>query len=91
MTTADIDWDYLLDTRVLHLTGITAALSENCYSLCLIEAIRAHMPPGVMVSFDVNYRPPNYGLPNRGEKLRPLITKPISCFAKVRMRRAVWL
>src|SRR5258707_15799526 len=39
MTSTDIDWDYLLDTRVLHLTGITAALSENCYAL-LMEAVQ---------------------------------------------------
>ena len=26
MTVDDVDWAYLLDTRVLHLTGITAAL-----------------------------------------------------------------
>ena len=29
MTVEDVDWSYLLDTRVLHLTGITAALGEN--------------------------------------------------------------
>jgi len=72
MTTADIDWDYLLDTRVLHLTGITAALSENCYDL-LAEAIRRAHAVGVIVSFDVNYRAKLWTADTAGEKLRPLI------------------
>jgi len=72
MTTADINWDYLLDTRVLHLTGITAALSENCYAL-LVEAIRRAHAAGVIVSFDVNYRAKLWPATTAGEKLRPLI------------------
>lgn len=72
MTTADIDWDYLLDTRVLHLTGITAALSENCYTL-LEEAIKRAHAVGVMVSFDVNYRAKLWTAATAGERLRPLI------------------
>jgi 2-dehydro-3-deoxygluconokinase len=72
MTTADIDWDYLLDTRVLHLTGITAALSENCYTL-LEEAIKRAHAVGVMVSFDVNYRAKLWTAAVAGERLRPLI------------------
>jgi len=72
MTTADINWEYLLDTRVLHLTGITAALSENCYAL-LVEAIRRAHAAGVIVSFDVNYRAKLWPATTAGEKLRPLI------------------
>ncbi len=71
MTATDIDWDYLLDTRILHLTGITAALSENCYSL-LTEAIQRAHAAGVMVSFDVNYRARLWSADIAGEKLRPL-------------------
>ena len=74
MTIADMDWAYLLDTRILHLTGITAALSENCYSL-LIEAIRRAHVAGVMVSFDVNYRAKLWSAATAGEKLRPLIAE----------------
>ena len=55
MRADDIDWDYLLDTRVLHLTGITAALSDSCYAV-LVEAIARARAAGVVVSFDVNYR-----------------------------------
>ncbi len=74
MTTADIDWDYLLDTRVLHLTGITAALSDNCYDL-LGEAIQRAHAAGVRVSFDVNFRAKLWSAATAGEKLRPLIAQ----------------
>jgi 2-dehydro-3-deoxygluconokinase len=81
MTAADIDWDYLLDTRVLHLTGITAALSENCYSL-VIEAVQRARAAGVMVSFDVNYRARLWSADIAGEKLRPLIQNADILFCK---------
>ncbi len=74
MTSADIDWDYLLDTRVLHLTGITAALSDTCYSL-LIEAMERAHSGGVIVSFDVNFRAKLWTASSAGEKLRPLIAE----------------
>ncbi len=51
----DINWDYLLDTRVLHLTGITAALSEGLQAI-LAELVTKAKELGVLVSFDVNYR-----------------------------------
>ena len=81
MTAADIDWDYLLDTRVLHLTGITAALSENCYAV-LVEAIRRAHTAGVTVSFDVNYRARLWSTDIAGEKLRPLIKDADILFCK---------
>lgn len=55
LTVADIDWDKLLDTRLLHLTGLTAALSPTVLEV-LQEAMRRAEAAGVAVSFDVNYR-----------------------------------
>jgi 2-dehydro-3-deoxygluconokinase len=81
MTSADVDWDYLLDTRVLHLTGITAALSNNCYDL-LLEAIRRAHAAGVAVSFDVNYRAKLWSTDIAGRKLRPLIQEADILFCK---------
>ncbi|HEU0292076.1 MAG TPA: sugar kinase [Anaerolineales bacterium] len=81
MTTADIDWDYLLNTRVLHLTGITAALSDNCYAL-LVEAIRRARAAGVTVSFDVNHRAKLWDAATAGKKLRPLIAEADILFCK---------
>src|SRR5690349_8651619 len=81
MTIADVDWHYLLDTRVLHLTGITAALSESCYEL-LIEAVQRAHAAGVVVSFDVNYRAKLWSADSAGKKLRPLIQAADILFCK---------
>ena len=81
MTSADVDWDYLLDTRVLHLTGITAALSDSCYEL-LKEAIHRAQTAGVVVSFDVNYRGKLWSAEIAGTKLRPLIQEADILFCK---------
>jgi 2-dehydro-3-deoxygluconokinase len=42
--------------RVVHLSGITAALSDSCAAL-LEQLVTARAAAGVAVSFDVNYRP----------------------------------
>lgn len=55
LTVDALDWDVLLDTRVLHLTGITPALGGICAELVL-EAVTRARARGVTVSFDVNYR-----------------------------------
>lgn len=51
----ELDLEYLLSGEILHLTGITAALSESCHDLIerLLSAANEH---GVTVSFDVNVR-----------------------------------
>jgi 2-dehydro-3-deoxygluconokinase len=54
MTPSEVDWAYLLDTRLLHLTGITLAL-PGPQALVLEAAARAR-EAGVPVSFDMNYR-----------------------------------
>lgn len=51
----DVDWEGLLDTRIFHTTGITAALSDGCHRIVL-EACRRARERGVTVAFDVNYR-----------------------------------
>jgi 2-dehydro-3-deoxygluconokinase len=46
----------LLDrASLIHLSGITAALSEDC--LALLQALLARPRNGALVSFDVNWRP----------------------------------
>ncbi len=74
MTPADVHWDYLLDTRVLHLTGITAALSDSCYAI-VQEAMGRARAAGVLISFDVNYRAKLWDAPAASAKLRPLIAE----------------
>ncbi|GAB4246112.1 MAG: sugar kinase [Candidatus Methylacidiphilales bacterium] len=55
----DVDWDYVfgkLGTRWFHTGGIFAALSETTAAL-VIEATEAARRYGVVVSYDLNYRP----------------------------------
>ncbi|MGQ4512066.1 PfkB family carbohydrate kinase [Streptomyces sp. DW26H14] len=55
MSPATMPLDTLADCRVLHLSGITAALSPDC--LALLETLTARRPGRPLVSFDVNHRP----------------------------------
>lgn len=50
-----LDVEYLLSGEILHLTGITAALSESCHDL-ISRLISAANERGVTVSFDLNVR-----------------------------------
>jgi 2-dehydro-3-deoxygluconokinase len=55
----DFDWDHIfgkIGTRWLHTGGIFAALSETTAALA-IEAVQAAKKHGVVVSYDLNYRP----------------------------------
>ena len=55
LTPADIDWNYLTDTRILHLSGITIPLSQGLRDI-VTEAIKRAKAKGVKISLDVNYR-----------------------------------
>ena len=55
----DFDWDHIFGTlgaRWLHTGGIFAALSDTTPQL-VIEAVQAAKRHGVIVSYDLNYRP----------------------------------
>ncbi|MGW0736294.1 sugar kinase [Streptomyces sp. NPDC002851] len=54
MSPATMDLDALRSGRILHLSGITAALSDDC--LALVRELTAPRPGRALVSFDVNYR-----------------------------------
>ena len=55
LTAAQIDWDYLLDTRLLHLSGLTVPLSPSVREI-LLEAVMRAKSKNIPVSFDMNYR-----------------------------------
>jgi 2-dehydro-3-deoxygluconokinase len=55
LTPAEVDWDLVRRARLLHLTGVTAALGENLRDV-LRRALDEAAAAGVPVSFDVNYR-----------------------------------
>ncbi|TAM66019.1 MAG: sugar kinase [Microbacteriaceae bacterium] len=50
-----IDFDYLASSRLLHLTGITAALTDTTRGLLSTALLRA-ATEGQKVSFDINFR-----------------------------------
>lgn len=55
ITPDEIAWAALLDARLLHLTGITPALSPSCLELTTTALAQARAA-GIPISFDVNYR-----------------------------------
>ncbi len=72
LTPEQINWTYLLNTRLLHLTGITPALSPSCLAVTQ-EAVRRAKTAGVAVSFDINYRAKLWSESRAVEVLLPLI------------------
>jgi 2-dehydro-3-deoxygluconokinase len=72
LTAADIRWDALLDTRILHLTGITPALSASCLEI-VTQAVQRAKECGVSVSFDINYRQRLWSEADAAQTLMPLI------------------
>nr|WSW67117.1 sugar kinase [Streptomyces sp. NBC_00995] len=55
MSPANVPYEALPTGRVLHLSGITAALSADC--LALLHELTAPRPARPLISFDVNHRP----------------------------------
>lgn len=68
---AEVDWSYLLDARLLHLSGITPALSAGCADVVREAADRARAA-GVAVSLDVNFRRRLWDAPQALATLEPL-------------------
>jgi len=74
VTTLDpngINWDSLVNTRLLHLTGITPALSSSCREI-ITRAIRLAKESNVSISFDINYRQKLWSEAEARETLLPL-------------------
>ncbi|MFF8915399.1 sugar kinase [Streptomyces sp. NPDC015032] len=55
MSPDNVPHEVLFAARVLHLSGITAALSADC--LALLHDLTAPRPDRPLISFDVNHRP----------------------------------
>jgi len=69
---SEINWDTLLDTRLIHLTGITPALSLSCHEI-VEEALKQAKQHNVPISFDVNYRQKLWSEAEARETLLPMI------------------
>lgn len=74
MTPEEIPWEYLLDTRLLHLTGITPGLSSSCLAVMAEVCDRARRA-GLTLSIDVNYRAKLWTASEAAEALLPLLRK----------------
>lgn len=72
LTPEDIPWGHLLDTRLLHLTGITPPLSEGCRAI-VVEACARARAAGIPISFDVNFRSKLWSPQEAGEFIIPLV------------------
>ncbi|MGW4230626.1 sugar kinase [Streptomyces sp. NPDC004980] len=67
MSPDNVPYEDLLSTRVLHLSGITAALSADC--LTLLHDLTAPRDGRPLISFDVNHRPGLWRNGDAGEVL----------------------
>jgi 2-dehydro-3-deoxygluconokinase len=74
LTPEDVDWHLLSQTRMIHLTGITVALSESCAQVVNLLIDRAR-EGNVKVSFDVNYRSKLWSPDVASENLKPVCAK----------------
>jgi len=68
----ELNWNLLLNTRLLHLTGITPALSPTCKA-AVAEAVRRARTKRIPVSFDVNYRARLWKPSEAAKTLSPLL------------------
>lgn len=72
-TAAQFDWTALLDTRLLFVTGITAALTPGTATL-LTQAVHAAADRGVPIALDVNHRSTLWTPDEARAVLEPLMT-----------------
>ena len=72
LTVEQIDWTRIMDTRILHLTGITPALLETSQEVVetVVQKAREQQVP---ICFDVNYRAQLWSTSQAKETLIPLI------------------
>ncbi|MFI8961136.1 sugar kinase [Streptomyces sp. NPDC053493] len=67
MSPDTVPYDTVAGARILHLSGITAALSASC--LALMRTLMAARPGRPFVSFDVNFRPGLWPDPAEGGRV----------------------
>lgn len=80
LTPGDIDTDLVAAARVLHVSGITPALSESARA-AVHTAVDAARAAGVPVSFDFNYRAALWSVTEAGAAFRELVAAADLVFA----------
>lgn len=68
MTSHDVDYDYIKNAKILHISGITLALSESCRE-SVYKAIDIAKKENTMISFDPNIRQKLWSI----DEARPVI------------------
>lgn len=68
----EVNWNHLLDTRILHFTGITPALSPACHEI-ITQGLSKAKQKNIPVSFDVNYRQKLWSETQARDVLLPMI------------------
>ena len=68
----DVDFDLIREAALLHLTGITPALSASMAEVTF-EALRVARAAGVLISFDLNYCGRLWSREQAGETYRQII------------------
>ncbi|MFF8603676.1 sugar kinase [Streptomyces sp. NPDC015232] len=89
MAPATVPYELVAGARILHLTGITAALSASC--LALLHELTAPRAGRPLVSFDVNFRPGLWADPAAGGRvLRDLARRADLVFVGADEAAAAW-
>lgn len=70
----DIDIDYLTSAKILHISGVTPALSESCKETINYVVDKAK-EKGMIISFDPNIRLKLWSKEEAKETLKPLLAK----------------
>ncbi|MGV9768282.1 sugar kinase [Microbacterium sp. NPDC003461] len=83
---AGVDWG---EVALLHVTGITAALSPGCRAL-LSAAFDAARDAGIPVSFDVNHRAPLWDAAHAAPVLRDLARRADIAFVGLDEAEGLW-
>ncbi len=93
MSEHNVDLRFLRSPRILHLTGITLALSESCQNLVglLLDREHRHTTSGPKLAFDVNWRPTIWAPENSpGEELRKAANRADIAFVGLDEANEVW-
>lgn len=80
LTPSDIPVDALRSAAIVHVTGITPALSDSARS-AVFQAVETARAAGVTVSVDVNYRAKLWSRFDAGPVLRDLVSRADLVFA----------
>lgn len=89
LTVGDLADPRLAGVRLLHLSGITAALSDTCRDL-VQRALAARPVPGARISFDVNHRPALWPADRAAPVLRDLADRADVVLVGLDEARTLW-